>query len=352
MRRLLVAAVLAVVTALTLSSCSLWKDGEKIVGQWQQGAAANEVLSELTESLRARDDVESAEASAVPITMSASVSVVMRPTATPAAMGEVTVQVDTALRGPKLQPFKREFVVSSDDAEIRQLDFAQAPIDYTAELEYWGAVRSAVGPGLTLSLGPGRGGSLLRLLSTQSAATVVAIADNFAAITALAPPTGTDTLWQIPGVGGYQDARGSLPDIRSLRFLAKMSTLTNLLDDANYEPMEGVAVGVPQSATDAPAFQLVMIPPQNEKEAAANRKLRLAMVETALDTGLPAFQVFAISLDDSLGGGAHLYRGGCKEVYPTISAGDRELVTELAATGADLTDVAPGICITFSTPNS
>ena len=318
----------------------------------QQGAAANEVLSELTESLRARDDVESAESSVVPVTMSASVSVVLRSTATPTAMGEVTVQVDTALRGPKLQPFKRAFAVRSDDAEIRQSDFAQPPIDYAAELEYWSAVRSAVGPGLTLALSPGRSGSLLRLLSTQSAATVVAIADNFAAITALAPPAGTDTLWQIPGVGGYQDARGSLPDIRSLRFLATMSTLTNLLDDTSYEPMEGVAVGVPRSSADAPTFQLVMVPPQSEKEAAANRKLRLAMVETALDTGLPALQVFAISLDDDLGGGAHLYRGGCTDVYPVISASDRELVTELAATGADLTGVAPGICITFNTPNS
>ena len=60
MREMVGVAAMAAAFAVVLSGCSLWQDGEKIVGQVREGIAARQVLQELADELRARDDVEHA----------------------------------------------------------------------------------------------------------------------------------------------------------------------------------------------------------------------------------------------------------------------------------------------------
>ncbi|MCO5295106.1 MAG: hypothetical protein M9882_09425 [Homoserinimonas sp.] len=351
MRRLLVAATLAVVAALSLSSCSLWKYGEKIVGQWQQGAAANEVLSELTESLRARDDVESAESSAVPITMSASVSVVMRPTATPAALGEVTALVDTALRGPKLQPFKREFTVSEGGVEIRQTDLDGDPVDYEAELAYWRAVLQEINADLELTLGADREGNFERIFSTHTDATVLAIAQHYDTVLAIEAPAGFETNWRLPGIYGYADWLGPLPQQGVLSVLAAMAGDSNLLDDSVQEKPPGVFVTLPGSGQDfPPRFTLVENAPGEPVDEAFAWTQTLTLTRAALAAQLPEFQIGVQAYKADSIKEAYLHFGECAEVSPP-TPDDRELIADLASAGIPVPQDSAGICVTFSSAN-
>jgi hypothetical protein len=104
MRRVLGVVAMAAGLAVVLSGCSLWQDGEKVVGQVQQGIAARQLLDELTGELRERDDVESIDSNVAPVYMTASVTVRLRAGAQAKAIGGVAIRVDEVLRSAELLP--------------------------------------------------------------------------------------------------------------------------------------------------------------------------------------------------------------------------------------------------------
>ncbi|MBB5633335.1 hypothetical protein BKA04_001558 [Cryobacterium mesophilum] len=171
------------------------------------GLAANPVLTKLTDELNQRDDV--------------------------------ATRVDEAMRSAELEPFTREFSVQSGDAGIRQTSFERTPVDYAAELAYWGAIESVVGTGLTMTLGADRSGALQRILSTQTDATVATLAEHYDDIVATVPPAGAETMWRLPGIFGYADWLGPLPERSILSFMADRATVTDLLDDSVQEMPPG-----------------------------------------------------------------------------------------------------------------
>lgn len=188
MRRVLGVVAMAAALAVVLSGCSLWQDGEKVVGQVQQGIAARQLLDELAGELRERDDVESVDSNVAPVYMTASVTVRLRAGAQAKAIGGVAIRVDEVLRSAELLPFKREFSLQAGDAGIHQTSFDRSPVDYAAELAYWGAIQSAVGTGLTLTLGADRSGAFQRILSTRTDATVATLAEHYDAVAGIDPP--------------------------------------------------------------------------------------------------------------------------------------------------------------------
>lgn len=350
MRRILGATAMVATLAIVLSGCSLWQDGEDVVGQVLEGIAARQVLDELTGELRVRDDVESAESNVAPVYRTASVTVVMRESAPASAVGDVATRVDEALRGTEVQPFDRELSVKAGDADIHQTSFDRAPVDYAAELAYWGAIQSAVGTGLTLTLGADRSGAFQRILSTATDATVATISDNYDAVEAVAPPDAADTLWRLPGILGYADWLGPLPERNILNLMADMATVTNLLDDSVQESPPGFYLVLPQSGTSfPPRFAVVANAPGTTVDATATWQLVLRMTRGALATELPSFQVAVQSYGDGSFADANFHVGECTEVNPPTPA-DRKLVADLAADGIQLPDGAAGICIAFATP--
>jgi hypothetical protein len=350
MRRLLGGMALATAVIVALTGCSLWHDGEKIVAETQQGIAAAEALSTLTEELRARDDVESAESRVVSIFRTASVTVELRDTATAAAIAEITARVDEALRSEELQPFDREFSVHAAGAGIRQTAFDGAPTDYVAELSYWEAVRSIVGAGIDLTLGADRAGDLQRILSTQADAVVAAIAEHHDELGSLPAPPGAETDWRMPGILGYADWLGPLPKRGVLDVMAAMADATNLLDDSVQEAPPGVDVVLPgREQSFPPRFALVANTPGERVDATTTRQLTLRMARAALDAGLPAFQLAVQSYGADSFSDANLHVGDCADAAPPTAA-DRRLVAELTASGIRLADDAAGICVEFATP--
>lgn len=350
MRRILGVTAMAAALAVVLSGCSLWQDGEKVVGQLQEGFVAHQVLTELTDELRALDDVETAESSVVPVFMTAGVTVVLRAGVPARTVGEIATRVDEVLRGPDLQPFEREFSVRAGEAGITQTSFDRSPVDYAAELAYWGLVQSAVGTGLTLTLGADRAGEFQRILSTGTDATVATLAENYDAVAGIDPPAGTPTMWRLPGILGYADWLGPLPERSILTFMADMAGVTNLLDDSVQEMPPGFYVVLPQSGSSFPArFAVVANAPGTEVDAAATWRLVLRMTRGALATGLPAFQVAVQSYGDGSFADANFHVGECADLHPPTAA-DRKLVADLVADGIQLPGSAAGICIAFATP--
>ncbi|GAA3727611.1 hypothetical protein GCM10022239_00570 [Leifsonia bigeumensis] len=351
MRRLLGASATAAVLAVVLSGCSLWHDGEDVVGQVQEGIVAHQVLTELTDELRARDGVESAESSVVPIYRTASVTVALRDGVPASTIGEVATRIDDVLRGPDLQPFDREFSVQAGDAGIRQTSFERTPVDYAAELAYWGEIQSVVGTGLTMTLGADRAGALQRILSTQTDATVATLAEHYDDIAATVPPAGTATMWRLPGILGYADWLGPLPERSILTFMAAMAAVTNLLDDSVQETPPGFYTVLSDSRRSfPPRFALVANAPGTEVDADATWQLTLSMARGALATGLPAFQVAVQGYGDDSFSDANFHVGDCADVNPP-TASDHKLVADLADAGIPLpADAAAGICLAFATP--
>jgi hypothetical protein len=341
---------LATAVVVVLSGCSLWHDGEKVVSQVQQGIVANNELAALTSELRARGDVESAESSVVPVSMSASVTVAMRPEANPAAIAEVTTRVDEVLRSDELQPFEREFTITAAGADIRQTAFDGAPVDYSAELDYWGAVRDAIGTDLDLTLGADRAGDFQRILSTHTDATVAAIADHYDVVAAIEAPANTETNWRLPGILGYADWLGPLPDREVLGVLATMANDTNLLDDSVQEEPPGVYAVLPgEGQSFPPRFAFVTNFPGKSIDEDASWALTLELARAVVAADLPAFQLAVQSYGVDAFEDANLHVGDCAEVnQPT--ADDRRLVADLAAAGIRLPEDAAGICIAFATP--
>lgn len=350
MRRLLGVAAVAVALAVGLSGCALWHDGEKVVTQVQQGIVAHEVLTKLTDELRARDDVESAESSVVPIYMTAGVTVAVREGVPAQTNGEIATRVDEVMRGADLQPFDREFSVQAGDAGIKQTSFDRTPVDYAAELAYWGEVQAAVGTGLTLTLGADRAGALQRIVSTQTDAAVAALAEHYDDIAAIAPPSGTATNWRLPGILGYADWLGPLPDRRVLAVLGTMARDTNLLDDSVQEEPPGVFVTLPVAGqTFGTRFYFVANFPGKAIDEDATRALTLELARAVVGAGFPAFQLAVQSYGDDTFEDANLHVGECAEVNPP-TASDRKLVADLTAAGIALPDGAAGICLAFATP--
>lgn len=350
MRRVGGMVAIAVVTAVVLSGCSLWQDGEKVVGQVSEGIVAHQVLTELTDELRALDGVSSAESSVVPVYLTASVTVKLRKATPPSVIGGVATRIDEVLRSDELQPFKREFSVRAGEAGIHQTSFDGAPIDYPSEFAYWGAIQSTLGTGLTLTLAADRAGDFQRILSTGADATVAAIAENYDAIMAIEPPDAAETNWRLPGIMGYADWLGPLPEGSILTFMADMAGVTNLLDDSVQEMPPGFFVVLPQSGNSfPPRFAFVANTPGVDVDVAATWQLVLRMVRGALATGLPAFQVAVQSYGDDTFYGANIHVGECADLVPPTPA-DRKLVADLAADGIQLPEGAAGICITFATP--
>lgn len=350
MRKLVGLTASVAVLTVALSGCSLWHDGEKVVGQVQQGIIANQVLTELTDELRQRDDVESADSSVVPIYMTASVTVQFRGGAAATALGDVATRIDEVMRSAELEPFKREFAVKAGDAGIRQINFDQASIDYSAELAYWGAIQSAVGTGLTLTLSADRSGALQRILSTRTDAAVATLAEHYDDIAAIAPPPGTPTTWRMPGILGYADWLGPLPERSILTLMGDMASVTNLLDDSVQEAPPGFYVVLsPGENAFPPRFAVVANAPGTEVDADATWQLTLRMARGAFATGLPAFQVAVQSYGDDSFSDANFHVGECADVNPP-TASDRKLVADLTAAGIALPDGAAGICIAFATP--
>lgn len=353
MRRLFGVTAAVAALAIALSGCSLVNDGPKVVTQVQEGFAAHELLTRLTDELRERGDILSADSSVVPVYMSAGVTVRMRGDAAATAIGEVATRIDDALRSPELEPFERQFSVEAGNASFKQTDFTQAPFDFAAELAYWDAVQRTIGPGITLTLGEGRDGSLQRILSTGKDSTVIAIAAHADALTAMVPPNSVETMWRLPGVAGYNDWLGPLPDVRVLTFLATMAGITNLLDDSVQEAPPGVYVNLPGPGVDsAPQFAFIAKEATTKEDSAATRQLGLKMARAALATGLPAFQVAIQTLGNELDEDARIHVGACAELNSMFppSPADHKLVADLVAGGADLPDTAAGICMTFATP--
>jgi hypothetical protein len=350
MRRVLGVVAMAAALAVVLSGCSLWQDGEKVVGQVQQGIAARQLLDELAGELRERDDVESIDSNVAPVYMTASVTVRLRAGAQAKAIGDVAIRVDEVLRSAELQPFEREFSVQAGDAGIRQTSFDGAPVDYAAELAYWGAIQSAVGTGLTLTLGADRSGAFQRILSTRTDATVVAIADHYDAITALEPPDGTDTIWRLPGFAGHTDWLGTLPDTKILTFLATMAGFTNLLDDSVPELPPGVYMFMAGEGQHfPPQFTFVAPETTTHEEVDTNWRFGLRMAREALATGLPALQIAIQTFGNELDEDSYIHLGECVELMPPSSA-DLKLVADLVASGVDIPITAAGHCIGFATP--
>ena len=340
MRRSFRVTAVAVALAVVLSGCSLVEDGGKIVTQLRESAAANTVLTALTTELRSRDDVESAELTLVPVTMSAGITAVLRRDATASGIADVVTRIDEALRSDELTPFERQFSVKVGDSSIRQTDFAQQPFDFAAELAYWNSVQRAIGPGITLTLGEGRDGSLQRILSTGKDSTVVVIADHADALAAITPPNGAETMWRFPGIYGYSDWLGPLPDRRILKFLAAMASVTNLLDDSVQEAPPGVYVNLPgDGGKHAPQFAFVANAPDVAVDAASTWKITLRFVREALATGLPALQIGVQSYGDGTADQASFHIGECTDVNPA-TPGDRKLVADLVASGVSLPDTA------------
>lgn len=353
MRQKMSAVAMLIALAVVLSGCSLVNDGRKIASEIQQSMAASASLSTLTDELRQRSDVVEASQSVIAVYMSASVTVVMTADAAPSAIADVSSRIDESMRGADLQPFKREFTVTAGEASIRQTDFTQAPFDFAAELAYWDAVKSAIGPGISLTLGAGRDGSLQRILSTGTDSAVIAIADHADALAALITPNGVETMWRLPGIFGYSDWLGPLPDPRILKFLAAMASVTNLLDDSVQESPPGVYVNVPGEGADfAPQFAFVANEPGMSVDAAATWQITLRFAREALATGLPALQVSVQSYGVDTADQASFHIGECTELNPMFppSAADRKLVADLVAGGVSLPESAAGMCLTFATP--
>ncbi len=350
MRRLLSVAAAVAVLAVALSGCSLWHDGEKVVGQVQEGIVAHQVLTELTDELRALDGVESAESSVVPVYMTASVTVTLRDGVLAQAIGEIATRIDEVMRGKELQPFDREFSVEAGDAGIRQTSFDRTPVHYAAELAYWCEVQAAVGTGLTLTLGADRTGTFQRIVSTQKDATVATLAKRYEKVAAIAPPSGVATNWRLPGIFGYADWLGPLPDRRVLVVLATMARDTNLLDDSVQEEPPGVYANLAgEGQSFPPRFAFVANLPGRAIDEDVAWALTLELARALLDAGLPAFQLSVQSYGDDTVENATVHVGECAEVNPP-TASDRKLVADLVAAGIALPDAAAGICIAFATP--
>lgn len=350
MRKVLGVVAMAAALAVVLSGCSLWQDGEKVVTQLQQGIAARQVLDEVTGELRARDDVESADSTVAPVYMTASVTVEFRDDAAASDVADAATRIDEALRSDELQPFTREFTVRAGDAGIHRTSFDGTPIDYTAELAYWDAVQSIIGAGLTLTLGADRAGELQRILSTGTDATVAALAEHYDDVAALEPPVAAKTMWRLPGVLGYADWLGPLPERSILTFMADMARVTNLLDDSVQEMPPGFSAVLPDADNSfPPRFAYVANTPGTDVDAAATWRLVLRMVRGALATGLPAFQIAIQSYGDDAVDEANLHVGECADLNPPTEA-DHKLVADLAAEGIPLPEGAAGICIAFASP--
>ncbi|HEY9499449.1 MAG TPA: hypothetical protein VIQ78_10540 [Terrimesophilobacter sp.] len=349
MREMVGVAAMAAALAVVLSGCSLWQDGEKVVGQVREGIAARQVLQELADELRARDDVEAVDSNVAPVYMRAIVTVELRDTASASVIAEVTTRIDAALRSDELQPFTREFSVQAGDVGVRQTSFDGAPVDYAAELAYWGAVQSAIGTGIVLTLGPDRAGDFQRILSTETDATVAALAENYDAIVALEPPSAVETKWRLPGFAGYADWLGPVPEHGVLRVMADMAAVTNLLDDSVPEMPPGFLVLLSDRNSFPPRFALVANMPGTQVDSAVTWPLVLRMARGALGAGLAEFQVGVQSWNGEDIESANFHVGECLELNPPTTA-DRKLVTALTADGIQLPADAAGICVTFASP--
>lgn len=350
MSRILSVTATAAALAVVLSGCSLWQDGEKVVGQLQEGFVAHQVLTELTDELRALDDVETAESSVVPVFMTAGVTVVLRAGVPARTVGEIATRVDEVLRGPDLQPFEREFSVRAGEAGITQTSFDRSPVDYAAELAYWGLVQSAVGTGLTLTLGADRAGEFQRILSTGTDATVATLAENYDAVAAIALPSGTATNWRLPGILGFADWLGPLPDRRVLAVLGTMARHTNLLDDSVQEEPPGVYALLPgEGQSFPPRFAFVANFPGKTLDEDVTWALTRELARAVLDARFPAFQLAVQSYGDGSFADANFHVGECADLHPPTAA-DRKLVADLVADGIQLPGSAAGICIAFATP--
>ncbi|HRN29151.1 MAG TPA: hypothetical protein PK781_06945 [Terrimesophilobacter sp.] len=348
MRRFLRTTALMVALALTVAGCTLWEDGENVVGQLREGFAAHAVLAELVDELRELEDVESAEAGVNQIHRTAGATVTLHSTAPAEVIADVATRVDGALQRVELQPYKREFTVRAGEASIQQSSFDLAPVDYAAELAYWHVIQSAIGPDITLNLGNDRRGSFQRILSTEVDGTVAMIAEHYDAFAAIPSPGSTETMWRLPGIVGFGDWLGPLPERSILTLMADMATVTNLLDDSVPEMPPGFTVGLSDSPSSfPPRFMLVGNMPGTEMDAAATWPLVLRMVRGAFETGLAEFQVGFQSWHGEIVESANFHVGDCADAHPPTQV-DRKFVGDLAADGILLPENAAGICTAFT----
>src|SRR5690606_8726372 len=122
-----------------------------------------------------------------------------------------------------------QFSVQRGDSRIHHTSLSDTHLDFAAEIAHWAEVQSALGADLALEL-RADGTGVVRVLTATTDATVAAILENYDAITALRPPSNTETMWRVPGVMGNADRFGPLPERRILSLLAEMAEVTNLLD--------------------------------------------------------------------------------------------------------------------------
>lgn len=349
------ALVASAVVTLSLAGCSLWHDGEDVVGQLREGINAHNVLVELAESLRERPEVASVETSLIPIDRTVGVTIRMAPHASAAASAEVALLADAALRSEALAPYARTLDVSAPSghdeptmtAAIRLTDFDAKPLDFLAEFSYWQELRALVGSPLDLRIESDRAGALRRILSTHVDATVASLAYNAEAIRAVAQPSPIETAWRFPGLLGYAEWAGPLPDDRLLLVLADMQKVTNLLDDSGPEAPPGIYLIVSSADPRPPHFGVVASAPGIVPDADTVHELTLALVRAAEAAGLSAY---SIGIDDvTAPRPTQLHRGDCLDAFPPSSEELRSL-DRLIAEGVDVPRMSAGVCLAFATP--
>lgn len=179
---------------------------------------------------------------------------------------------------------------------------------------------------------------------------VVTLARNPEALDSIGVPGTAPTRWRLPGVAGYTDQLGTLPDARVLTVLAEMASVTNLLDESVAETPPGAYVMLRDIRDSSPPrFVVIANAPGEARDDTAARSLALRMARAALAAGIPAFQLSVTSWDGEMILDARFHVGECTETIPA-SAADRRLLADLQTDGLLLQDATPGACITWATP--
>lgn len=337
------AAAATAVTALLLTGCAIWESAERAVTEVYSAVVARQLLNELTDELQQRDDVVSAESAATAVDMTASVTVTLNATAPRRALADVASRVAETLRSEELQPFGRQFSVQRGESGIHQTSFGNTTLDFAAEIAHWVEVQSAVGVELAFEL-RADGTGVVRVLTATTDAIVAAILENYDAISALRPPSNTETMWRVPGVMGNADRFGPLPERRILSLLAEMAEVTNLLDSSLAEEPPGFSASLPVGSP--PRFTLVANAHGSEVDAATTGQLTLHLTLQAIATGLSQFQVSVQTYAADSVDTASFHVGQCADASPPTPA-DQELVDTLTAAGVALPVGAAGGCLVF-----
>ena len=344
MPRVARATAVAAVSALLLTGCAVWESAEGAVTDVYQGVVAHQELNKLTDELRLRNDVVSAESTVTPVEKTASVSVELIATASANALAEVAARVDAVLRSDALTPFERQFSVRAGESRIHHASFGDAPVDFAAEIAHWNELQALVGAELSLELDKNAVGVVVRVFSTRTDATVSAILQNYDAIETLGLVNGAGSQWRLPGVAGNVDGFGPLPDPRILSLLADVSEMTNLLDASLDEEPPGFVASL--SDGFPPGFSVVANAPGTAVDSVAIDQLMIRVVQGAIATGMPTFRISVQTFSADSVDTASFYVGQCEKTVPPTLA-DEELFDAIAAAGVVLPTGAAGGCLAF-----